>query len=122
MFKDKIVNMKFLLGIRMVEIPDWIKEWVEKDRLVRNKFKISKIYLRHSKRIQFVKGEKDNNGEWISFQYYIYSEKYGRYRVNYKKGVFSCNCPFFKHRLICSHILGVCQKTGIWPLKESIFS
>ncbi|MFX0096071.1 MAG: SWIM zinc finger family protein [Candidatus Hodarchaeota archaeon] len=106
----------------MVNIPDWIREWITKDRLVRNKFKISKTYLRHSKRIQFVTGEKDANDIWISFQYQIYSPKYGRYRVKYDRGTFSCNCPFFKHRLICSHILGVCQKTDIWPLKESIFS
>ncbi|MFX0061145.1 MAG: SWIM zinc finger family protein [Candidatus Hermodarchaeota archaeon] len=106
----------------MANIPDWITEWITKDRLVRNKFKISKTYLRHSKRIQFVTGEKNTNGSWASFQYHIYSPKYGRYRVTYDQGTYSCNCPFFKHRLICSHILGVCQKTDIWPLKESIFS
>ncbi|MFX1536011.1 MAG: SWIM zinc finger family protein [Promethearchaeota archaeon] len=106
----------------MTNIPDWIAEWIAKDRLVRNKFKISKTYLRHSKRIQFVTGEKNINGSWESFQYHIYSPKYGRYRVKYDQGTYSCSCPFFKHRLICSHILGVCQKTDIWPLKESIFS
>ncbi|UCE11539.1 MAG: SWIM zinc finger family protein [Candidatus Thorarchaeota archaeon] len=36
------------------------------------------------------------------------------------KGQYHCNCPIFKHRLICSHILGVCQRTGVWP-KEPVF-
>ena len=51
----------------------------------------------------------------------VYSDKYGRYRVKYEDGQYHCNCPFFKHRLICSHILGVCQKINIWPDKETIF-
>ena len=105
----------------MEPIPDWVLEWIRKDRLVRNKFKISKIYLRHSKRIQLVKENKTPEGTWESFQYTVHSDKYGRYRVTYFQGQYHCNCPFFKHRLICSHILGVCQKTGIWPDQKSIF-
>ena len=107
--------------VAMSKIPDWIQEWIAKDRLVRNKFKISRTYLRHSKRIQFVSGEKTEKGEWDSFHYLVFSAKYGRYHVRFEKGAYHCNCPFFKHRLICSHILGVCQKTEIWPMKESIF-
>ncbi|MHA1449874.1 MAG: SWIM zinc finger family protein [Candidatus Hodarchaeales archaeon] len=102
-------------------VPGWILDWIAKDRLVRNKFKISKKYLRHSKRIHFVKGEKNDNGEWESFHYKVYSDKYGHYNVKYSKGNYHCNCPFFKHRLICSHILGVCQRTGVWPPEKSIF-
>ena len=105
----------------MTEIPEWIIEWIKKDRLVRNKFKISKTYLRHSKRIQFIEGEQKDNGSWKSFYYKVYSPKYGSYHVKYEKGAYRCNCPFFKHRLICSHILGVCQRTGAWPIKKTIF-
>jgi hypothetical protein len=104
----------------MTKIPEWIAEWIAKDRLVRNKFKISKRYLRHSKRIQFVRGNKHPDGSWQSFQYHVYSAKYGRYRVTFEDGAYHCNCPFFKHRQICSHILGVCQKIDIWPAKEMI--
>jgi len=105
-----------------MDIPDWIREWIAKDRLVYNKYRISLEYLRHPKRIQFVKGVKDKEtGEWISFVYIVKSKKYGKYRVKYYRGKYECNCPFFKHRQICSHILAVCQKTGIWPKKETIF-
>lgn len=105
----------------MVEIPDWIQEWIKKDRLVAGKFRISKRYLRQSKRIQFQKGEKDSEGEWLSFRFIVHSAKYGRYNVTYDRGMYHCNCPFFKKRKICSHILGVCQKTDTWPRKDSIF-
>jgi hypothetical protein len=103
-------------------MPEWIKEWILKDRLVRNKFRISREYLRHPKSIQFVDGEKDKDtGEWVWFRYMVNSKKYGKYWVKYERERYKCNCPFFKHRLICSHILAVCQKTNIWPKKETIF-
>ena len=105
----------------MTHIPEWIVEWIQKDRLVRNKFKISKSYLRQSKRIHFVEGEQNIDNSWKSFYYRINSPKYGSYNVTYENGIYHCNCPFFKHRLICSHILGVCQYTGVWPDKETIF-
>lgn len=106
----------------MSKIPDWIEEWVSKDRLVASKFRISKKYLRQSKRIQCVSETKDSEGEVESFHFVVHSQKYGRYNVTYDRGYFHCNCPFFKHRKICSHIFGVCQRTGIWPSRESIFS
>jgi hypothetical protein len=106
----------------MTEIPDWIQEWISKDRLVANKFRISKRYLRQSKRIQLLSSSEDVDGTSESFHYVIHSAKYGRYNVRYEGGAYHCNCPFFKHRGICSHILGVCQLTGVWPDKSSIFS
>jgi hypothetical protein len=106
----------------VAEIPEWIREWISKDRLVANKFRISKQYLRHSKRIQFQQGKKDEAGRWLSFHFIVLSPKYGKYNVVYESGEFRCNCPFFKYRKICSHILGVCQLTEVWPSKESIFS
>lgn len=103
-------------------IPDWIIEWIKKDRLVASKYKISRKYLRHSKRIQFLEGEKkDNSDEWIRFKYMIISPKYGKYWVRYTDGLYECNCPFYKHRKICSHILGVAQLTDVWPNKGTIF-
>ncbi|NHJ13097.1 MAG: hypothetical protein EAX95_05435 [Candidatus Thorarchaeota archaeon] len=105
----------------MADIPDWIAEWIKKDRLVHNKFRISKNYLRHSKRIQLVSEEKGQDGEIVTFHYIVHSPKYGRYNVRYERGTYHCNCPFFKHRLICSHILGVCQLTGVWLEKDSLF-
>ncbi|MHA1929153.1 MAG: SWIM zinc finger family protein [Candidatus Thorarchaeota archaeon] len=105
----------------MTEIPEWISDWISKDRLVANKFRISKKYLRRSKRIQFSSGEKTDEGKWSSFHYIIHSAKYGKYNVRYEKGIYQCNCPFFKHRRICSHILGVAQLTNTWPDKSSIF-
>ncbi|NHJ39206.1 MAG: hypothetical protein FK731_04175 [Asgard group archaeon] len=103
-------------------IPDWIIEWIKKDRLVASKYKISRKYLRHSKRIQFLEGEKKNNSDvWIRFKYMIISPKYGKYWVRYTDGLYECNCPFYKHRKICSHILGVAQLTDVWPNKETIF-
>ena len=116
---QKLRTMKMLI---MSEIPDWIRDWIAKDRLVRNKYKISRVYLRHSKRIQLVSGERNKDGDWDSFHYLVFSSKHGRYHVRYERGAYHCNCPFFKHRRICSHILGVCQKTSIWPDKHSIFS
>jgi hypothetical protein len=103
-------------------IPEWINDWILKDRLVRNKIRISREYLRHQKSIQFVAGEKDKDtGEWTWFRYMVNSKKYGKYWVKYERERYKCNCPFFKHRLICSHILAVCQKTNIWPKKEILF-
>ena len=105
-----------------MRIPEWIREWIMKDRLVYNKYRLSLEYLRRTKRVQFVKGVKDpETDKWISFVYVVNSKKYGKYRVKYNNGVYECNCPFFKHRRICSHILAVCQKTGIWPDKKTIF-
>ena len=105
-----------------MKIPNWVIDWINKDRLVRNKFKISKKYLRHSKRIQFLEGQKEKNSEkWIWFKYMVISKKYGKYWVNFKEGLYTCNCPFFKHRGICSHIFGVAQINGVWPNKETIF-
>lgn len=103
------------------EIPQWIKEWITKDRLVGNKFKISHKYVRSSRRIQFREGEKDEEENWISFKYMVSSTKYGKYWVKYNKGLYECSCPFFKHRGICSHIFGVCQITNVWPEKELLF-
>lgn len=105
-----------------MDIPAWIADWIAKDRLVANKLRISKRYLRQSKRIEFVSGQKDESGKWMDFHYVVHSPKYGRYNVRYDNGYYHCNCPFFKHRHICSHILGVCQTTEVWPTKESIFN
>jgi hypothetical protein len=103
-------------------MPDWIKEWIKKDRLVRNKYRISRKYLRRSRSMQLVEGEKKKDSdEWIWFKYMVNSKKYGRYWVKYNQGEYNCNCPFFKHRLICSHILGVAQLLDVWPKKETIF-
>jgi hypothetical protein len=103
-------------------IPQWIAEWIEKDRLVANKYRISRKYLRHSKRIKFLEGEKKEGTEkWVWFKYMVISKKYGKYWVKYHEGYYECNCPFFKHRRICSHILGVAQVTDVWPKKETIF-
>ena len=105
-----------------MSIPDWIIDWIQKDRLVAGKFRISRKYLRHSKRIQFLEGEKNKNTEnWMWFKYVVISQKYGKYWVRYTEGTYECSCPFFKHRKICSHILGVAQLTDVWPLKETIF-
>jgi hypothetical protein len=106
----------------MSKMPAWIEDWISKDRLVASKYRISKKYLRQSKRIQLVSEEKDSEGQVESFHYVVHSQKYGRYNVTYDRGYFHCNCPFFKHRKICSHILGVCQRSGIWPESRSIFS
>lgn len=106
----------------MTKIPKWVTEWISKDRLVRNKYRLSRKYLQHSKRIQFVEGEKGEKGDWKLFHFVVNSHKYGKYNVKFNDGIYHCNCPFFKHRLICSHIFGICQKTGIWPNKETIFS
>lgn len=103
------------------DIPQWIKDWIRKDRLVGNKYKISHKYVRSSKRIQFLEGEKDEEERWISFKYMVSSTKYGKYWVRYNKGLYECSCPFFKHRGICSHIFGVCQITNVWPEKELLF-
>lgn len=103
------------------EIPDWIIEWIQKDRLVRSKFKISHKYVRNSKRIQFMEGTKNESDEWDFFKHMVSSTKYGKYWVRYNKGLYECSCPFFKHRGICSHIFGVCQITTIWPKKETLF-
>ncbi len=102
-------------------IPKWIAEWIEKDRLVRNKYKISHKYVRSSKKIQKTHEEIDDKGNIISFTYMVLSSKYGKYWVKYNEGLYSCNCPFFKQRGICSHIFGVCQKNNIWPKKEKLF-
>lgn len=102
-------------------MPEWIKEWIQKDRLVRNKYKISHKYLRHKKRIQKINETKDKSGNVISFKYMVLSSKYSKYWVRYNKGLYDCNCPFFSHRGICSHILGVCQLIDIWPEKELLF-
>ena len=105
-----------------MSIPDWIIEWIKKDRLVASKFRISRKYLRHSKRIQFLEGEKfKNSDEWVWFKYVVISKKYGKYWVRYTEGLYECNCPFFKHRGICSHILGVAQLIDVWPKKATIF-
>ena len=104
-----------------MEIPDWIQEWITKDRLVANKFRISKKYLRQAKRIQLISSNESMDGNLEAFHYVVHSKKYGKYNVTYDRGYYQCNCPFFKHRKICSHILGVCQRTEIWPSKESIF-
>ncbi len=105
----------------MVEMPDWIQDWISKDRLVANKYRISKKYLRQSKRIQFMSGQENAEEILESFHYVVQSQKYGKYNVTYDRGYYHCNCPFYKHRKICSHVLGVCQRTDIWPSKESIF-
>ncbi len=102
-------------------MPEWLAEWISKDRLVGSKFRISKRYLRQSKRIQQISVEESEDGSLIASHYVVHSPKYGRYNVRFDNGVYICNCPFFKHRRICSHILGVSQKTGVWPTKESIF-
>ena len=103
-------------------IPDWIIEWIKKDRLVAGKYRISTKYLRHSKRIQFLEGEKiRDSDQWAWFKYVVISKKYGKYWVRYTDGLYECNCPFFKHRGICSHILGVAQLIDVWPKKETIF-
>ena len=103
------------------DIPDWIVEWIKKDRLVQNKFKISHKYVRSSKRIQLMNESKNELEEVISFKYMVSSTKYGKYWVRYNEGLYECSCPFFKHRGICSHIFGVCQITNIWPRKEMLF-
>ena len=108
--------------VHMSKMPEWMADWISKDRLVASKYRISRKYLRQSKRIQCVSCERDADGAPVSFHYVVQSQKYGRYNVTYNHGVYHCNCPFFKHRKICSHILGVCQRTGIWPEKETIFS
>lgn len=105
----------------MADIPDWITEWIKKDSLVQNKFRISKNYLHHSRRIHLVSEERALDGTLKTFHYIVQSPKYGRYNVRYDSESYHCNCPFFKHRLICSHILGVCQLTGVWPKKDSVF-
>jgi hypothetical protein len=102
-------------------MPDWIREWIEKDRLVRNKFKISHKYTRSTKRIQLMKETRNEQDKLISFKYMVSSTKYGKYWVRYNEGLYECSCPFFKHRGICSHIFGVCQITNIWPEKEFLF-
>lgn len=103
-------------------IPDWIIDWIQKDRLVAGKYRISRKYLRNSKRIQFMEGERNKNtGNWAWFKYVVISQKYGKYWVRFTDGVYECSCPFFKHRKICSHILGVAELTDVWPNKESIF-
>ncbi|MBD3190541.1 MAG: hypothetical protein GF308_07845 [Candidatus Heimdallarchaeota archaeon] len=103
-------------------MPDWIIEWIEKDRLVRNKYKISRKYLRRSKSMQFIEGEKKQDSEeWAWFKYMVISKKYGKYWVRYTDGLYECNCPFFSHRGICSHILGIAQLIDVWPKKETIF-
>jgi hypothetical protein len=103
-------------------MPEWIAKWIRKDRLVQNKYKISRKYLRHKKRIQFLNGEKkEDSEEWAWFKYVVISTKYGKYWVRYTEGLYECNCPFYKHRGICSHILGVAQLTDVWPEKETIF-
>ncbi|MHA1127285.1 MAG: SWIM zinc finger family protein [Candidatus Heimdallarchaeota archaeon] len=105
-----------------MSIPEWIAEWIRKDRLVQNKYKISRKYLRHKKLIQFLEGgKKEDSEEWAWFKYVVISTKYGKYWVRYADGLYECNCPFFKHRGICSHILGVAQLTEVWPDKETIF-
>jgi len=106
----------------LVDIPEWIAEWISKDRLVASKFRISQKYLRRSKRIQFSSGDKNDDESWKSFHYIIHSAKFGKYNVRYESGIYHCNCPFFKHRKICSHILGVAQLTNTWPDKKSIFN
>jgi hypothetical protein len=106
----------------MVTVPDWITDWIQKDRLVRNKFRISQSYLRHSKRIQLARSERDAESGLERFHYIVHSPRYGRYNVRYEGGRYQCNCPFFKHRGICSHIFGVCQLTDIWPEQQSIFN
>ena len=103
------------------DIPDWIIEWVQKDRLVRNKYKISHKYVRSSKRIKFMEGKKDEAGKWISFKYMVTSTKYGKYWVRYNEGLYECSCPFYRHRGICSHIFGVSQTTKVWPKKSTLF-
>ncbi|NHJ48372.1 MAG: SWIM zinc finger family protein [Asgard group archaeon] len=106
----------------LMPIPEWIINWIQKDRLVASKYKISRKYLRHSKRIQFLKGEKkQDSNEWAWFRYMIISPKYGKYWVKYADSAYECNCPFFKHRRICSHILGVAQLTDVWPEENTIF-
>jgi hypothetical protein len=106
----------------LVELPSWIQDWILKDKLVANKYRISKKYLRQSKRIQFIDGVENSDGGYDSFHFVVHSQKYGKYNVTYERGQYHCNCPFFKHRKICSHILGVCQRTGVWPDRDSIFS
>lgn len=104
-------------------MPEWIIEWIKKDRLVANKYKISRKFLRHSKRIQYLDGEKfKQSDQWAWFKYMVISTKYGKYWVRYTEGLYECNCPFFKHRGICSHILAVAQLTNVWPKRETIFT
>ena len=103
------------------KLPDWIIEWIQKDRLVRNKYKISHKYVSHPKRIQKMDEIRDEQGNIISFKYMIISTKYGKYWVRYNEGLYECSCPFFKHRGICSHIFGVCQITKVWPKKDLLF-
>ncbi|MHA1557413.1 MAG: SWIM zinc finger family protein [Candidatus Heimdallarchaeota archaeon] len=103
-------------------MPDWIKEWIPKDRLVANKFKLSRRYLRNAKKLQFMDGEKyQGTDDWTWFKYMVISKKYGKYWVRYTEGLYECNCPFFKHRGICSHIFAVAELTDTWPKMETIF-
>jgi len=102
----------------MKKIPEWIENMIIKDRRLSIKYTMSREYLRQSKSIQFIDGERSEKGGWKRFRYVVNSKKYGRYWVKYENGRYECNCPFFKGNPICSHILGICQKTGIWPEKE----
>lgn len=105
-----------------MSMPKWIAEWIQKDRLVWNKYKLSRKYLRRSKSVKFIEGEKyQGKDKWAWFKYSVNSKKYGRYWVKYNQGRYDCNCSFFKHRGICSHILAVAQETDVWPQKETIF-
>jgi hypothetical protein len=60
----------------MVTVPDWITDWIQKDRLVRNKFRISQSYLRHSKRIQLARSERDAESGLERFHYIVHSPRY----------------------------------------------
>lgn len=95
-------------------MPKWIEDLIRGDRRLNVKYLMSKEYCRRSSSIQFIDGEKSGD-RWVKFKYAVNSKKYGRYWVKYEDGRYECNCPFFKGNPLCSHILGVCQKTDIWP-------
>lgn len=101
----------------MKEIPDWVKNWIDKDRLVRSKFITSQEYLKKKRKIKEIELNIDEeSGLWITAYFMV-----NRFHIHYDNGIFKCSCSFFKKRLICSHILGICQLTGVWPEKETIF-
>ena len=72
----------------MTGIPEWILEWISKDRLVAGKFRISRSYLKRKKRIQLMSQETNDEGEVIRFHYVIHSPKYGRYNVTFEDGYY----------------------------------
>ena len=105
----------------MTDIPDWLLLWIQKDKQVYRKYKLSQEYIRRKNKIQLIKSSKDEYNNIETFTYMV-NTRWGKYWVKYDKGNYECNCPFFKKRHICSHILGVSRYLKICPKKEFIFS